>query len=327
MHKSGPLRPVVSPTMGAQLLQMTERGLYCAAGDFYVDPMHPVPFAVITHAHSDHARAGSGRYLASEQCKPVLQERIGASSRIETLPWGKTITRNGVAISFFPAGHILGSSQIRVEHCGEVWVVSGDYKVEPERTCDPFEPIRCDTFITECTFGLPIYRWQPQSEVFDAINEWWRANQALERTSVLYGYSLGKAQRILAGVDASIGPIFVHGKVARFLPIYAAAGIALPGVAGSEYVKGASSAGALVIAPSSVEGSPWLRKFGAISTAFASGWMQLRGARRRQALDRGFVLSDHADWNGLLTAIHETGANRVLATHGSSGPLVRWINL
>ena len=256
----------------------------------------------------------------------MLQERLGESASIQTLPFGETITRNGVRISLHPAGHILGSSQVRVEHRGEVWVVSGDYKVEAEPTCDAFEPVWCHTFITESTFGLPLYRWGPQEETFRGINEWWTANQAAGRASVLYAYSLGKAQRIMAGVDASLGPIFVHGSVARLLPHYEAAGVKLPeGRKVDDETDRADLRRALVITPASVEGTPWLRRFGETSTAFASGWMSIRGARRRQALDRGFVMSDHADWNGLMASIRATGASRVLVTHGYLDPMVRWL--
>ncbi len=308
------------------LLTVTARGLYCAAGDFYVDPWKPVDFAVTTHAHSDHARSGSAHYLAAESGRGVLQERLGPDARIETLPYGGSVVRNGVTISLHPAGHILGSAQVRVEYRGEVWVVSGDYKTQAEATCVPFEPVRCHTFITESTFGLPIYRWRPQAEIFAEIDAWWRGNQAAERTSVLFAYSLGKAQRVMAGVDSSVGPIFVHGAVAKLLPHYAEAGIVLPKAENvdAESVRAAAGRG-LVIAPGSVDGTPWLRRFGETSKAFASGWMMVRGARRRQALDRGFVLSDHADWDGLIASIRATGAERVLVTHGSTVVMVRWL--
>ena len=306
------------------LLKVTARGLYCAVGDFHVDPWMAVDFAVTTHAHSDHARSGSAHYLAAESGRGVLQERLGAGARIETLPYGGSVVRNGVKISLHPAGHILGSAQVRVEYRGEVWVVSGDYKTQADRTCAAFEPVRCHTFITESTFGLPIYRWAPQAEIFDGINAWWRGNQAAERTSVVFAYSLGKAQRVLAGVDATIGPIFVHVAVAKLLPHYAAAGVALPEVQAVDSPEAKSGRG-LVIAPSSVDGTPWLRSFAETSKAFASGWMMVRGARRRQALDRGFVLSDHADWDGLIGSIRATGAERVLVTHGSTEVMVRWL--
>jgi putative mRNA 3-end processing factor len=303
------------------LLAITDRGLYCAAGDFYIDPWKPVDFAVTTHAHSDHARAGSRHYLTASSGRGVLQERLGVGAQIEAMPYGERTTRNGVTISLHPAGHILGSAQVRVEYRGEVWVVSGDYKTQSEPTCVPFEPVRCHTFITESTFGLPIYRWPPQAEIFEGVNAWWRANRLAGRTSVLFAYSLGKAQRVLAGVDSTVGPVFVHGSVAKLLPHYAAAGVKLPAIASGHAADG----GGLVIGPASVNGSPWLRKFGEISTAFASGWMMLRGARRRQALDRGFVLSDHADWDGLISSIRATGAERVWVTHGAMNPMVRWL--
>ena len=303
------------------LLKVTARGLYCAAGDFHIDPWKAVDFAVTTHAHSDHARVGSRHYLCNEMGRGVLLERLGAGASVEGIPYGERVVRNGVTISLHPAGHILGSAQVRVEYRGEVWVVSGDYKTEAEPTCAPFESVRCHTFITESTFGLPIYRWRPQAEVFDGVNAWWRANELAGRTSVLFAYSLGKAQRVLAGVDALIGRIFVHGAVAKLLPHYAAAGVRLPEISP---VREAGEGG-LVVAPGSVDGTPWLRRFGETSKAFASGWMMLRGARRRQALDRGFVLSDHADWDGLIASIRATGAERVLVTHVSTGVMVRWL--
>jgi putative mRNA 3-end processing factor len=308
------------------LLAVNENGLYCAAGDFYIDPWRPVDFAIVTHAHSDHARLGSRHYITAKSGKQLLQERLGPEARVEELPLAQTVTRNGVTVSLHPAGHILGSAQVRVEHRGEIWVVSGDYKLQADSTCAPFEPVRCHTFVTECTFGLPIYRWRPSVEVFAEINSWWSTNQSLDRTSVIFAYSLGKAQRLLSGLEASLGPIFAHGAVLRFLPHYAAAGVNLPEVqpAVAEIVRATKGKG-LILAPGSTDGSPWLRKFGEISRAFASGWMQVRGARRRRALDRGFVLSDHADWEGLRATIRATGAERILATHGYTAPLVRWL--
>lgn len=310
--------------MGA-LLETTPRGLYCAAGDFYIDPWSATDCAVITHAHSDHARAGSSLYLTSESGAEVLRLRLGPESKIERVPYGQTVNRNGVAVSFHPAGHILGSAQVRIEYRGEVWVVSGDYKLENDGVSAPFDPVRCHTFVTESTFGLPIYRWRPQGEVFAEINQWWRDNQSAGCASVLFGYSLGKSQRLLAGVDPAIGPIWVDQSVGRFLPAYAAAGITLPPV---QCLTDSSEvpAGALVIAPPAAEDSPALRRLRNVSTAAASGWMRLRGARQRRGLSRGFVLSDHADWEGLLAAIAVTGAEKVLVTHGYTRPLARWLN-
>lgn len=308
------------------LLENTNRGLYCAVGDFYVDPWQPVDFAVLTHAHSDHARWGSKRYLVADRGLQLYRQRLAPDAAIETIPFGERVHRNGVAISLHPAGHILGSAQVRIEHQGEVWVVSGDYKVETDRTCDPFELVRCHTFVTESTFGLPIYRWKPQAEIFSEINEWWRDNQVKERVSVLFGYSLGKAQRLLAGLDESIGPIFVRGSVARFLPCYKEAGIRLPAVTActAENIRAARGKG-LIIAPPSTDNTPWLEKFGDCSAAFASGWMQIRGTRRRRSLDRGFVLSDHVDWSGLLDTIKATGARRIWVTHGYTNAVARWL--
>ena len=251
---------------------------------------------------------------------------MGPDAEIEALPYGEPVMENGVRISLHPAGHILGSAQVRVEYEGEIWVASGDYKVEHDSTSTPFEPVRCDTFITESTFGLPIYRWRPQPEVFAQINSWWRENQAAGRASVIFGYSLGKAQRVIAGVDPEIGPIFCHGAVQKLNAAYRESGLPLPETLYSGDVeKGYDWSRALIVAPPSCNGTTWMRKFGSISTAFASGWMRMRGTRRRQSLDRGFTLSDHADWPGLLSAIEATGAEQVLVTHGYRAPLVRWL--
>lgn len=309
------------------MLTVTEQGLYCEAGDFHVDPRLAVERAVITHAHSDHARPGCRSYLCARPGAGVLRLRLGPNARIESAAYGETVQRNGVSVSFHPAGHILGSSQIRVEHRGEIWVVSGDFKTGSDSTCAGFEPVPCHTFITECTFGLPIYRWPEPSEVFADIHAWWNGNQQAGRTSVLFGYSLGKAQRILAGLDANLGPIFVHPAIEPFLDAYKAAGIALPRVETADASAIAAAPGqAMLIAPPAGTGAPWFQELGDVATASASGWMQVRKFARRGSVERGFALSDHADWPGLLDAIRATGARRILATHGSTGPLVRWLN-
>jgi putative mRNA 3-end processing factor len=308
------------------LLRVTERGMYCEAGEFFIDPWLPVDRAVITHAHGDHARWGCARYLGSVEGARVMRTRLGADARIDTLEFGAAIDVRGVRVSLHPAGHILGSAQVRLEHRGEVWVVSGDYKTEPDPTCTPFEPVRCHTFITESTFGLPIYRWSPQAETFAEIDAWWRANQEAGRASLLFGYALGKAQRMLAGVDRSIGPIFAHGAALKLNQDYRDGGIDLPPTPNPTGVaKGFDWSRALVIAPPSANGTPWMRRFGAVSTGFASGWMRIRGARRRRAVDRGFVLSDHVDWPSLLDSVRATGAERVWVTHGYREPVVRWL--
>lgn len=307
------------------MLRLTNEGLYCEAGGFHVDPWAAVPRAVVTHAHGDHVAWGCGAYLASADGAALLQLRLGGTGAVEALPYGERRRLGGVSVSLHPAGHILGSVQVRLEAGGEVWVVSGDYKTDPDPTCRPFEPVRCHTFISESTFGLPIYRWPAQSEVFGDINDWWRANADAGRASLLAGYALGKAQRLIAGLDPSIGPILTHGAVEKINAAYRAAGVALPATTYAGEADRDASRRAIVIAPPSAAGSVWARRFGNASNAFASGWMRVRGARRRRSLDRGFTLSDHADWPGLLGAIAATGAERVWVTHGFTGPVVRWL--
>jgi putative mRNA 3-end processing factor len=307
------------------LIVQRPEGLYCPPGDFYIDPWRPVARAIITHAHADHARAGHGHYLAAAPAEGVLRVRLGDIG-LQTLPYGKAIGHHGVTVSLHPAGHVLGSAQVRLAHDGQVWVASGDYKVAPDPTCEGFEPVPCDVFITESTFGLPIYRWRPDSETFADINAWWQRNAQVGQASVLACYSFGKAQRILAGVDPSIGPIVVHGAVEPLNRAYREAGVTLPPTRlVTEVDDKADLRRALVICPPSAAASTWIRRFGDVSIAFASGWMQLRGARRRGGYDRGFVLSDHADWPGLMSAIDGTGAQRVIVTHGSIPVMVRYL--
>lgn len=307
------------------VIKATPEGLYCPAGDFHIDPWRPVARAVITHGHSDHARWGSQAYLCHRDCAPILRKRLGDVA-IQTLEYGESVVIGGARVSLHPAGHVLGSAQIRVEVDGEVWVASGDYKTAPDGVSAPFEPVRCDAFITESTFGLPVYRWRPQAQAMDDVNQWWRKNAAEGRASALFAYGLGKAQRLLANVDSSIGPIFSHGAIEPINEIYRAQGVALPETKLVSQATGKDAfAGALVIAPPSAGASPWMRRFGDYSDAFASGWMQIRGNRRRRGFDRGFAISDHADWPGLLAAIGATGAERVFVTHGSAGALTRYL--
>ena len=317
--------------MQGDLVVERPEGLYCPPGDFYIDPWRPVARAVVTHAHADHARPGHGAYLAAAAGETVLRARLGDVA-LQTLAYGEPIDHFGVRLSLHPAGHVLGSAQVRLEHRGRVWVASGDYFVSgagddgDSPTCAPFEPVRCHCFITESTFGLPIYRWKPRRALFAEIDAWWRANAEAGRPSLLMGYSFGKAQRLLAGVDASIGPIVVHGAVETLNRAYRAAGVALPPTLRvAEVADKALLRTALVVAPPSVAGSAWARRFAGASDAFASGWMQLRGARRRRGVDRGFVLSDHADWPGLQRAIAATGCERVIVTHGYEAVMVRWL--
>jgi putative mRNA 3-end processing factor len=310
---------------------VTDSGLYCEPGRFFIDPWRPVARAVVTHAHADHLTWGCGEYLVARDGQGAARARLGETATIATVPYGEALDINGVKVSLHPAGHILGSAQVRVEHAGRVWVASGDYKVEPDGTCAAFEPVRCHVFISESTFGLPIYRWRPQREVLGDIAAWWRANRDSGRASVLYAYALGKAQRAIAGLGAVLGddlpgPIYTHGAVETMNRAYRAAGVALPPTTyAAEAGRRGDWAGALIVAPPSAHGSPWTRRFAPASTAFASGWMRIRGARRRRSVDRGFVLSDHVDWPGLLSAIDATGAESVWLTHGYTAVVARWL--
>jgi putative mRNA 3-end processing factor len=307
------------------MLTLTDAGLYCPPGDFFVDPWQPVSRAVITHAHADHARPGSTQYLCARAGEAVLRRRLGPEAVVQSLEYGEGLRIGDVHVSLHPAGHILGSAQVRLETAGHVVVVSGDYKTTSDPTCASFEPIRCHTFVTESTFGLPIYRWPDEASVFAEINDWWRENQRQGQASVLFAYSLGKAQRLLAGLDLDIGPIYCHGAVEAVNEDYRASGVELPPTLRIGAEKGRDFAGALILGPPSAQRTPWVRRFGDYASAFVSGWMLVRGARRRRAVDRGFILSDHADWQGLMDAIHATGAGRILVTHGQITPMVRWL--
>ena len=307
------------------LLSPTDRGLFCEAGRFYVDPWSAVDRAVVTHAHGDHVAFGCGAYLAAAPGVGVLRRRLGSEARIRGVAYGETLDLHGVRVSLHPAGHILGSAQVRIEHAGEVWVVSGDYKTDPDPTCAAYEPVRCQTFVTECTFGLPVYRWPDSAGVFREIHEWWRANQEAGRATLLFGYALGKAQRLIAGLDPSLGPILTHGAVESMAAEYREAGVTLPPTTHVAAAGRADWKRGIVVAPPSAHGSTWARRFGPRSTAFASGWMALRGERRRGSVDRGFAISDHVDWPSLREAIAATGAERVWATHGYTAALERWL--
>lgn len=312
------------------IVELTPAGLYCPVGGFHIDPWRPVERALITHAHADHARSGSVAYLAATPGLPLLRARLDPGAAIETVDYGETRRIGQVEVAFFPAGHVLGSAQIRIVRRGEALVVSGDFKLAPDPTCAPFEPVRCDTFITESTFGLPIYRWDPPEVTLRSILAWWAGNRAEGRASVLFAYALGKAQRIQKGLAELAqplpGPLYVHGAVDRLNGAYRAAGVDLPrAMAVTDAPAGTDWSQALIVAPPSARGSRWLARFEPCSMAFASGWMALRGPRRRASLDRGFALSDHADWPGLNTAIAASGATDVWVTHGYRDELVRWL--
>jgi putative mRNA 3-end processing factor len=308
------------------LITLTPEGLFCPRGGVHIDPWRPVGRALITHGHSDHARPGSHEYHAARSGVGLLRKRLGEVP-IHGHRFGERLGFGEVTVSFHPAGHVLGSAQIRVEHRGEVWVASGDYKRDPDPSCEPFEVVPCDVLITEATFALPIYRWDPIDRVMAGLLAWWDANAAAGRASVLFCYALGKAQRVLAEIGRRTErEVFVHGAIEALLDAYRAEEVPLaPTRPVAAEGKGKSFAGALVIAPPSAFGSPWLRRFGDAATGFASGWMRVRGHRRRRGFDRGFVISDHADWPGLLRTIGETGARRVLATHGYSDSLARYL--
>lgn len=297
------------------LLEFTSRGIYCAAADVYLDPWKKVSKAIISHGHSDHARWGHAQYITHTDNVPIIKHRLG-NIIVTGKSYGETFTIKGVQFSFHPAGHVPGSAQIRVAHKGEVWVFTGDYKTQVDGISTPFEPVKCDTFITECTFGLPVFKWDEPQTTHDSINQWWAQNQAEKTTSLLMGYSLGKAQRLLKHLDPSIGKIYTHGATEHMTEVLRQF-IDFPK---TELISRDTTKkeieGNLVLAPPAVLGSAWVKKLGALSTGYASGWMAFRGARRRRAVDRAFVLSDHADWQGLLSAIEATGCENVITTHG-----------
>ena len=300
-----------------QLIEFTDKGLYVPMADVYIDPWKRVDKAFITHGHSDHARYGSKAYIATHSALPVIKHRLGSHINAKGVDYGEEINVNGVKFSFHPAGHIIGSAQIRVEFKGEIWVASGDYKVEPDGVSEDFESIKCHAFITESTFGLPVFKWKPQEVIMDEINEWWRGNKEAGKVSILAAYSLGKAQRIINNVDHSIGKIFTHGAVENVNEVIRRQGKHLKETTRvAQGQKPSLYDGSLVIAPPSAVDSAWSDRFKDFSSGVASGWMAMRGTRKRRAVDKGFVLSDHADWDGLLSAIKATEAEKIYVTHG-----------
>lgn len=311
---------------GGLLLTYTDKGLYCEQGGFYIDPWGAVDRAIITHAHSDHARWGSQHYLCHHLTKPILELRLG-NNNYQSIAWNEPVYINGVKISLHPAGHIIGSSQIRVEYGGEVWVASGDYKTENDGLSGAFEPVKCHTFITESTFALPIYKWQPQAIIYQNIQNWILGNQAENTSSVLIAYSLGKSQRVIEAASKITDNIYVHGAIWNTQEVLVNAGIVLPKVKRitTETTK-AELKNAVIIAPPSADGTPWMKKFQPYKVGVCSGWMQVRGNARRRNVDAGFSLSDHADWPGLLQAVKATQAERVLVTHGFQATFSRYLN-
>ncbi len=308
------------------LISFTEKGLYCEKGNFYIDPWKPVEKAIITHGHGDHSYFGHKYYLCHTHTKPILQLRLGENN-YQTLEWNESIDLNGVKVSFFPAGHIIGSSQIRLELNDEVWVISGDYKVEDDGLSGRFEPVKCNTFITESTFGLPIYKWKPQQEIYDNIITWINKNKESGKTSVLLAYSLGKAQRVLQAIKETTQTIYAHGAVYNMQQTLINAGWHItPVVRITQETPKELLKGSVVIAPPSADGTSWMKKFQPFSVGVCSGWMQVRGNARRRNVDAGFALSDHADWDGLLQSVKATGAERVFVTHGFQSTFSRYLN-
>tara|TARA_R110002096_G_scaffold407290_1_gene605727 strand:+ start:13062 stop:14054 length:993 start_codon:yes stop_codon:yes gene_type:complete len=310
-----------------QLLTFTDSGIYCPKANVYIDPWKPVDYAIITHAHADHSRWGNKFYLCHHYSKPIIQHRLGNDIQIESIEYGFRKTIKGVHFSLHPAGHIIGSAQVRVEYKGEVWVVSGDYKLEDDGLCAAFETVKCHVFISECTFGLPVFKWKRDVEVFNEINQWWQKNAEEGKTTVLIGYALGKAQRLIQGVDDNIGKIYTHGAIEKTNELMREMKLPLketiyvnPEIPSSAY------AGSLIVAPPSALGSPWMKKFKNLEVGIASGWMNLRGPRRRRSVDRGFVLSDHADWDGLNAAIRNTECEKVILTHGYTDIFSKYLN-
>lgn len=313
--------------MAKNLLEFTKAGIYCPQADVYIDPNRQVPRAVITHAHADHARWGMKKYLAHKDSVPIMQHRLGTKIDVMSAEYGQTVNANGVKISLHPAGHIVGSAQIRLEYKGEVWVVSGDYKIQKDNVCEPFEAVPCHTFITESTFALPVYQWEPQDTVIGEINDWWRANADNGVASVLSTYSLGKAQRVLQNVDHTIGRVYAHGAVEKTNAVLRKQGIPLlPSWLMAKDIPKTDLRQGLILAPPSAIDSYWSKRLKPFSLGVASGWMALGGARSRRSADRGFVLSDHADWNGLNQAVEATGAERIFVTHGFSDAFAKWLS-
>jgi putative mRNA 3-end processing factor len=313
------------------LVTVEEQGLYCPRGDFYVDPWQPVDTAVITHAHADHARPGSGRYVCTPQTATVIRRRFAgaeggaAGLRVEPLACGEPRRIGGVTVSLHPAGHVYGSAQVRIDDGTEVWVITGDFKRDDDPTCRPFEPVAADVLVIEATFALPVYSWRPAAEVVREIHRWWQGETA--RASILFCYAFGKTQRVLAELSRHTDrPVYLHGAAAGLTELYREAGIEmLPTRPVADGAGESGFAGELVIAPPSAHRSPWMKRFRRPQTAFASGWMQVRGARRRRGYERGFVISDHADWDGLVRTVRESGARRVYATHGRNDVLARYL--
>ncbi|RCS27829.1 ligase-associated DNA damage response exonuclease [Polaribacter sp. WD7] len=309
-----------------KLVKFTKKGIYCIPGKFYLDPWYPVDYAIISHAHADHARWGNKHYLCHHHSKAVLQHRIGKDISIESLGYKESKTINEVKVSFYPAGHIIGSAQIRLEYKGYIVVFSGDYKTQPDFLTTPFEPVKCHEFITESTFGLPVYKWKEETELQEELQNWVYQNQQNNRTSVFFGYSLGKAQRLLKLLEG-VDDIFVHSAIHNLNEAIVSSGILLPKstLITNDFKKDAIQ-NKIVILPPALLGSKLLKRIPNAATAICSGWMHIRGNRRWKGVDAGFAVSDHADWDGLLSAVKATEAEKVYVTHGSQAVFSKYLN-
>ncbi len=304
------------------LVTATRRGLYCPPGDFYIDPTKAVQTAVVTHAHGDHLREGSARILMAAAGFGIARKRLHDARNVVPTEYGAPLVLGSVRVSLHPAGHILGSAQVRLEHEGQIWVVSGDYKRQPDPTCAPFETLECDVFVSETTFGQPHFVWPETGAVVGNIVRWWQINRERGRNSVLFCYALGKAQRVLAEMLRHTGEtVHVHGEIGTLVEVYRAAGIAMVPTAVVTATSAADLRGALVMATPTMSRSAWLRRLGVGTRAFCSGWMLLEGESQRRGYDQGFVVSDHADWPALVRTCQESRARRILLMHGRTDRL------
>ncbi len=308
------------------MLKFKPEGIYCEPGQFYIDPWKPVDRALITHAHGDHARQGMQRYLSHEHSLPILKARLGEDIQIQGVAYGESLNINGVKVSFHPAGHVIGSAQIRLEYKGRIVVISGDYKLQDDGLSAPFEPVKCHEFVTESTFGLPVYHWASIEEQNKQLQDWVLDNQRKGKTPVLIGYSLGKAQRILKALEG-VGEVVVHYSIGRLNAAFEAAGVQLPAYSVADFTQGAKQLqGKIILLPPALLDSNIIRKIPQRVIAICSGWMRVRGARRWQSADAGFAMSDHADWPDLLSAIRATGAEKVYVTHGYTAAFSKYLN-
>lgn len=307
-------------------LKFTNKGIYCVPGKFYIDPWQPVDLAIITHGHADHARSGMKKYLCHHFTQPILYSRIGHFIDCQSVGYGEVVVINGVKVSLHPAGHIIGSAQIKMEYKGYVIVISGDYKIQDDGLSTPFEPIKCHEFITESTFGLPIYNWSSIADQEKQLQNWVEHNRAYGKTSVFIGYSLGKSQRLMKALDG-MGELYVHHSIAKVNEAYKSVGIKLPDYKVVDLREDKKHLnGKIVLLPPALVDNPATKKIPNMAYAICSGWMQIRGAKRWRSADAGFAISDHADWQGLLSAIKSTEAEKVYVTHGKTAVFAKYLN-